>query len=85
MKSSLNPNAKSFTAKDGKLSVEAGEFVPWSLTSYVKKFVSCLNPEHYVHIKISRATRRVSMQELSHHFPGVTGRLIDANNMHALT
>ena len=75
MISSLNPNAKSFTVKDRKLSVEAGEFVPWSQSSYVKKFVSCVNLEHFVHIRISRASRRVSMQELSHHFPGVTGKV----------
>lgn len=76
MKSLLNPNAKSFTSKNRKLSVEAGEFVPWSQSTYVKKFVSCLNPEYFVHIRISRASRRVSMQELSHHFPGVTGKVI---------
>ena len=72
----LNPNAESFSSQAGRaLSVRAREFFPRNnlLGFYVKKFVSCLNPDHQVHICISTHSRRVATRELAPHFPGVTG------------
>ena len=72
----LNPNAEFFSSRnDRALSVRAREFFPRNnlLGCYVKKFVSCLNPDHQVHISISTNSRRVATRELVTHFPGVTG------------